>query len=91
MQLEAQGKGVRGYLLAPDGEEAELQDIKRLVLTCSAPYEPVIFSGHASLSCDVQISVSAQATHDGRIVSWSSTRTILGPRGRVAVVVDSVD
>jgi hypothetical protein len=78
LRLEARGEGVRGYLLADDGEEAELQDIKRLVLMCCRPRLEVSFSGSALIAKETVMVISSRASHDGRTVKWASTRTLLG-------------
>ena len=79
LRLEAQGEGVRGYLLAEDGEEAELQDIKRLVLMCALPHREVTFAGSSLIAKETLLVISSRASHDGRTVKWSSSRTLLRP------------
>lgn len=91
VRLKAAGRGVKGYLPAEDGEEAELQDVKRLVLMCTEPGVAVNFSGAAILPKGKRLCISGQATHDGRRVTWSSTRTVLGPGKQVKVIVDTTD
>lgn len=89
LRLEARGEAVRGYLLADDGEEAELQDIKRLVLACAQPSSEVCFSGSCWLGPGKLLVISSRAQHDGRIVHWSSKRTVIGPAGGAKTVRDS--
>lgn len=89
-RMEARGEGVRGYLLAEDGEEAELQDVKRLVLTCCLPGREVAFSGSALVAKETILLVSSRASHDGRSVKWTSTRTVLGPSAKVHTLRDSI-
>ena len=88
LSLEARGDGVRGYLLAEDGEEAELQDIKRLVLACALPDQEVRFSGSCQLGPDTLLVISSRAVHDGRVVRWTSTRTVVGSHGEARTVRD---
>lgn len=90
LRLEATGEGVRGYLLAEDGEEAELQDVKRLVLACTAPGREVAFTGSALVAKETVLVVSSRASHDGRSVKWSSTRTVLDQTGHVRTLRDSI-
>lgn len=78
IRLDARGEGVRGYLIAEDGEEAELQDIKRLILTCCLPRHEVSFSGSALVARETVMVISSRASHDGRTVKCDSTRTLLG-------------
>lgn len=91
LRLEVRGSGVRGYLLAEDGEEAELQDVKRLVLMCSLPGREVTFSGSALVAKETLLVLTSRATHDGRVVKFVSTRTVLGPSGRVCTLQDTFD
>ncbi|WP_374434137.1 hypothetical protein [Tabrizicola sp.] len=79
LRLEAQGAGVRGYLLAEDGEEAELQDIKRLILTCCPAQREITFVGSALIAEETLLVTSSRATHDGRTVTWSSLRSVMRP------------
>ena len=87
-RIEARGRGVRGYILADDGEEAEIQDIKRLVRACCLPNREVSFSGSAEIAAGTLLVISARAQHDGRIVTWTATRTVLGPAGKVSTFRD---
>lgn len=89
--MEAHGNGVRGYLLAEDGEEAELQDVKRLVLMCCLPGREVTFSGSALVAKETLLVLTSRASHDGNVVKFVSTRTVLGPSGRVRTLRDRVD
>ncbi len=91
LRLEARGKGVRGYLLAEDGEEAELQDVKRLVLMCCLPGREVTFTGTALVAKETLLVLNSRALHDGHVVKFVSTRTVLGPSGRVRTLRDTVD
>lgn len=88
LRLEARGPAVRGYFLAEDGEEAELQDIKRLVLACCGAGREIRFSGSATVGAGRLLVVSARASHDGRVVRWSETRSVIGPAGRAVTVRD---
>ncbi len=89
LRLEARGDAVRGYLLADDGEEAELQDIKRLVLACALPTSEVHFSGSCRLDPEKLLVISSRAQHDGNVVKWKSTRTVIGPSGKAKTVRDN--
>lgn len=89
LRLEARGDAVRGYLLADDGEEAELQDIKRLVLACALPFSDIHFSGSCRLGPEKLLVISSRAQHDGRVVQWNSTRTVIGPSGKAKTVRDN--
>ena len=91
IRLEARGDGVRGYLLAEDGEEAELQDVKRLVLMCCLPGREVTFSGSALVAKETLLVLTSRALHDGRVVKVVATRTVLGPAGRVCTLRDTFD
>ena len=91
LRLEARGNGVRGYLLAEDGEEAELQDVKRLVLMCCLPGREVTFSGSALVAKETLLVLTSRASHDGRVVKVVATRTVLGPAGRVCTLRDTFD
>lgn len=88
LRVEARGPAVRGYLLAEDGEEAEVQDIKRLVLACCLPDREIRFSGSAQIIAGTLLVISARARHDGRIVTWNATRTVLGPNGKIKTLRD---
>lgn len=89
-RIEARGPAVRGYFLADDGEEAEVQDIKRLIRACCLPNREVSFSGSAEIASGTLLVISARAHHDGRIVTWTGTRTVLGPAGKVSTFRDPV-
>jgi len=88
LRLESRGAAVRGYLLADDGEEAELHDIKRLVLACAQPRSEVRFSGNCQLCPERLLVISSKAEHDGRVVRWNSIRTVVGPFGEVKTMRD---
>lgn len=89
-RIEARGPAVRGYFLADDGEEAEVQDVKRLIRACCLPHREVTFSGSAEIASGTLLVISARASHDGRIVTWTSTRTVLGPAGKITTFRDPV-
>lgn len=91
LRLEARGKGVRGYLLAEDGEEAELQDLKRLILMCCMPGREVTFSGSALIATETLLVLSIRASHDGRIVKWAASRTLFGPSGNIRTLRNTLD
>lgn len=91
LRMEARGHGVRGYLLAEDGEEAELQDVKRLVLMCCLPGREVTFSGSALVAEETLLVLTSRASHDGRRVKFFGTRTVLGPSGRVRTLRNNSD
>lgn len=88
LRLEARGDAVRGYLLADDGEEAELQDIKKLVLACALPGSEIHFSGSCRLNPETLLVISSRAQHDGRMVQWNSTRTVIGQSGKAKTLRD---
>lgn len=89
LRLEAKGSGVRGYFLAEDGEEAELQDVRRLVLMGCLPGRDVTFEGSAVIAKETLLVVTSRASHDGKRVTWTSTRTVLGP-SKVAILRDRI-
>lgn len=91
LRLEARGEGVRGYLLAEDGEEAELQDVKRLILMCCMPGREVTFSGSALVATEILLVLSIRASHDGRTVKLAATRTLFGPSGNIHTLRDKLD
>lgn len=90
-RIEARGRGVRGYFLADDGEEAEVQDVKRLIRACCLPDREVSFSGSAEIAAGTLLVISARARHDGRIVTWNATRTVLAAGGKVRTFRDPAD
>lgn len=89
LRIEARGPGVRGYFLADDGEEAEVQDVKRLIRACCLPNREISFSGSAEIAAGTLLVISARASHDGRVVAWNATRTVLGPAGKVRTFRDA--
>lgn len=81
LRIEARGASVRGYFLADDGEEAEQQDVKRLVLACCEPQLELRLSGSVELAPGRLLVIASRASHDGRIVQWTSTRTVISAAG----------
>lgn len=83
-RIEARGSAVRGYFLAGDGEEAEVQDVKRLVFACCHPGQELRISGSAEIASGRLLITSARVSHDGAVVRWTATRTVLaqGAKGK---------
>lgn len=87
-RIAARGPAVRGYFVADDGEEAEVQDVKRLILACCLPGRELRLSGSAELAPGRLLVISARASHDGRLVQWVATRSVLGPAGKATTFRD---
>lgn len=83
-RIEARGGAVRGYFISEDDEEAETQDVERLILACCLPDRELRLSGSAHVAPGRLLVIAAKARHDGRVVSWTSTRTVLGTSGKVS-------